>query len=68
MRHMRMLMQIQSLEQEMTQSGSDCQTDIRSTEAAAVMGSPLWQQDQISIMQQQWVERLQRIKECCLPH
>lgn len=61
-------LQIQALEQEMTQSGSEVQTDTRSIAAAAVLRSPLWQQDQISIMQQQWVERLQRIKECCLPH
>lgn len=61
-------LQIQALEHEVIQSHSDSQTDTRSNEVAAVLRSPVWQQDQISIMQQQWVERLQRIKECCLPH
>ena len=61
-------LQVQALEQEMTQSRTVIQTDRRSSEAAAVLGSPLWQQDQICLMQQQWVERLQRIKDCCLPH
>ncbi|KAL3146789.1 hypothetical protein ABBQ38_014771 [Trebouxia sp. C0009 RCD-2024] len=58
---------IQALEPEMLQSRTKGSRGTRSSEAAVVLGSPLWQQDQISIMQQQWVERLQRIKECCLP-
>ncbi|KAL3134945.1 hypothetical protein ABBQ32_007905 [Trebouxia sp. C0010 RCD-2024] len=58
---------IQALEQEMLHSRTQGSRGTRSSEAAAVLGSPLWQQDQISVMQQQWVERLQRIKECCLP-
>lgn len=35
--------------------------------SAAMLALPLWQQDQIGQMQQKWLERLQRIRECCLP-
>ena len=60
--------QVQALEQEMSQARTNNQKDRGNGDAAAVLGTPLWQQDQICLMQQQWIERLQKIKECCLPH
>ena len=60
--------QVYALEHEASQAATVGQTDRRSSEAAAVLESRLWQQDQICHMQQQLIERLQRIKACCLPH
>ncbi|DBA73252.1 hypothetical protein WJX77_012686 [Trebouxia sp. C0004] len=39
----------------------------RQERSAAILDWPLWQEDHIGQMHQKWLERLQRIRECCLP-
>jgi len=59
--------QAKHLEEQIALHDSAGEQHTRQESSAAMLESPLWQQDHIGQMQQKWLERLQRIRECCLP-
>jgi len=59
-------MQAKHLEEQIALHDSAGEQHTRQEGSAAMLELPLWQQDHIGQMQQ-WLERLQRIRECCLP-
>ncbi len=60
-------MQAKHLEEQIALRDIAGEQQTRQESSAAMLELPLWQQDHIGQMQQKWLERLQRIRECCLP-
>jgi len=60
-------MQAKHLEEQIALHDSAGEQHTKQEGSAAMLELPLWQQDHIGQMQQKWLERLQRIRECCLP-
>ena len=59
--------QAKHLENQIALHDSSGEQRARQAGSAGMLELPLWQQDHIGQMQQKWLERLQRIRECCLP-
>ena len=60
-------LQIKQVEEQLAEQKSQNTPQKSAPDSAIALEASLWEQDHIGQMQQRYVQRLQKIRECCLP-